>query len=258
MNHNTAYTGKSTGYVGMDVHKNSFTLCCYTMESDKTSHTQKINSDYKLVLKYLESMRKMFGDDAEFLCGYDAGCLGFTLYHQLTDHNARCVILAPTTMLVVKGKRRIKTDRRDTGQIAKCLACHTYSPVHIPTDEDEQVKESIRMRDDHKLALKKIKQQILAFCLRHNYRYDRTPWTQTHLKWLRSLQPEGLYQEILTEYLVTYEQLTDKMERLDQRIQELASGKSYHESVQKLYLGHHDRKDCLNTSGFPGNTTFLN
>ena len=28
-------------------------------------------------------------------------------------------------------------------------------------------KEFLRMRDDHKLALKKAKQQILAFCLRH-------------------------------------------------------------------------------------------
>ena len=33
--------------------------------------------------------------------------------------------------------------------------------------EVEQTKEYIRMRCDHKLALKKIKQQILAFCLRH-------------------------------------------------------------------------------------------
>lgn len=28
------------------------------------------------------------------------------------------------------------------------------------------------MRTNHKLALKKIKQQILAFCLRHNLRYE--------------------------------------------------------------------------------------
>ena len=50
------------------------------------------------------------------------------------------------------------------------------------------------MRDDHKLALKKIKQQILAFCLRHNCRYDgNSHWTAAHLRWLKSLQPEDLY-----------------------------------------------------------------
>lgn len=44
--------------------------------------------------------------------------------------------------------------------IARCLAHHDYSPVHIPTQKDEQVKEFIRMRDDHYLALKRVKQQI--------------------------------------------------------------------------------------------------
>lgn len=120
-------------------------------------------------------------------------CLGFTLYHQLTSQHVECIILAPTTMLEQRSKKRIKTDKRDAEIIAKCLAQHNYSPVHIQTATDEQIKEFLRMRDDHKLALKKIKQQILAFCLRHNYRYDgNSHWTAAHLCWLKSLQPEAL------------------------------------------------------------------
>lgn len=61
------------------------------------------------------------------------------------------------------------------------------------------------MRDDHKLALKKVKHQIPAFCLRHNYRYDANSHrTATHIKWLKSLSPETLYKEILNEYLHLY------------------------------------------------------
>ena len=110
-------------------------------------------------------------------------------------------------MLQQKGRKKVKTDKRDAALIARCLAHHDYSPVHIPTEQDEQTKEYIRMRDDHKLALKKAKQRILSFCLRHNYRFDGTAnhWTQAHLKWLRSLKPEGLYAEILQEYLLTYD-----------------------------------------------------
>ena len=186
-------------------------------------------------------MRFHYGDDAMFICGYEAGCLGFTLYHQLTSHNVKCIILAPTTMPKPSGKKKVKTDKRDAALIARCLAHHDYSPVHIPTDQDEQVKEYIRMRQDHKLALKKVKQQILAFCLRHNYRYDGTKnhWTQAHLKWLGGLKPEGLYQEILTEYLSTYDQLTDKLARLDKRIEELASDEDYQEDVRHMscFLG---------------------
>ena len=226
----------STVYVGMDVHKESFSLCCYTNEKEEAEYPQKVAAHYSKVINYIESMRFHYGNDALFICGYEAGCLGYTLYHKLMDHNINCVILAPTTMLQQRGKKRVKTDKRDAALIARCLAHHDYSAVHIPTDQDEQIKDYIRMRDDHKLALKKVKQQILSFCLRHNYCYDgtKTHWTQAHLNWLRSLNLDGLYQEILNEYLLTYDRLSEKLERLENRIEELASGEAYVENVHKL------------------------
>lgn len=231
----------STVYVGMDVHKESYSLCCYTNEKEQPEYYQKVEGHYSKILNYMEAMRFHYGDDAIFVCGYEAGCLGFTLYHQLTQHNVKCIIVAPTTMSKPTGKKKIKTDKRDAALIARCLAHHDYSPVHIPTQQDEQVKEYIRMRNDHKLALKKVKQQISAFCLRHNYRYDATAshWTQAHVKWLRALKPEGLYAEILAEYLATYGRLTDTLERLDQRIEELSMEPGYQEKVRKLscFLG---------------------
>jgi transposase len=225
----------NTVYVGMDVHKESFSLCTFTIEEDKASHHQRTDADFKNVLKYLEYLRTIYGDNVNFVCGYEAGCLGYSLYHQLTNHNVNCVILAPTTMLEQRSRKRIKTDKRDAEIIARCLAQHNYSPVNIPTEKDEQTKEFLRMRDDHKLALKKVKQQILAFCLRHGYRYDgNSNWTAAHIKWLRSLQPEALYKEILDEYLLTYTTLSDKLARLDKRIEELASQDEYREDVKKL------------------------
>ena len=231
----------STVYVGMDVHKETFSLCCYTNEKEQPEYPMTVKGHYSKVLNYIEAMRFHYGDDAAFICGYEAGCLGFTLYHQLTDHNIKCVILAPTTMPQPKGKKKIKTDRRDAKNIARCLAHHDYSTVHVPTEKDEQTKEYIRMRNDHKLALKKVKQQILSFCLRHGYRYEdgSSYWTESHLKWLRRLKPEGLYNEIFQEYLLTYDNLLDKLKRLDRRIEELASDDDYRENVHKLscFLG---------------------
>ena len=66
----------------------------------------------------------------------------------------------------ITNTNRIKTDRKDAANIARCLAFHTYSAVYVPDGEDNAVKEYLRMRDDQKLALKKIKQQITAFVLR--------------------------------------------------------------------------------------------
>ena len=231
----------STVYVGMDVHKVTFSLCCYTNEKEKAEYPQKVNAHYSKVINYIEAMRFHYGDDALFVCGYEAGCLGFTLYHDLTNHNIKCVILAPTTMSKPAGKKKIKTDKRDAALIARCLAHHDYSPVHIPTKQDEQVKEYIRMRADHKLALKKVKQQILSFCLRHGFHYDGTKnnWTQDHIMWLRTLEIDDMYREILDEYLLTFDFLTGKLDRIDLRIEELAADDAYIKKVEKLecFLG---------------------
>ena len=227
-------------YVGMDVHKESYTLCCYCYDTDKVEYKQTIPSDYKLILKYMESMRKIYGEDASFVCGYEAGCLGYSLYHQLREHAVDCKILAPTTMAITN-TNRVKTDKRDAANIARCLAFHTYSEVYVPDDEDNSVKEYIRMRDDQKLMLKKIKQQILAFVLRQGKKFEggKTYWTIAHIKWLKSLDLTGLPKETLSEYLVTYEYLTEKIERLDHRIEELASGEKYKEKVKNMgcFLG---------------------
>jgi len=42
----------NTVYVGMEVHKEScFSLCAYTIETEKASHYQRTEADYKNVLK---------------------------------------------------------------------------------------------------------------------------------------------------------------------------------------------------------------
>ena len=50
MNYNTVY-------VGMDVHKESFSLCCYTNEKEQAEYPQKVDAHYSKVLNYLEAMR---------------------------------------------------------------------------------------------------------------------------------------------------------------------------------------------------------
>ena len=222
-------------YVGMDVHKEQYTLCCYSYETDKVEYKQTIPSDYKLVLKYMEQVRSRYDGEVTFVCGYEAGCLGYSLYHQLKEHAVDCKILAPSTMGITN-THHVKTDKRDAANIAKCLAFHTYSEVYVPDNDDNDIKEYIRMRDDQKLYLKKVKQQILAFVLRQGKRFEggKTYWTIAHLKWLRTLELSALQRETLDEYLLTYEYLTEKINRFDERIEELASTERYEKKVKHM------------------------
>lgn len=229
--------------IGMDVHSKNFTLCAMEPvigEEDRIFANIQVTADYKNILMFIEDLKLKLGIDNEYdiACGYEAGCLGYSLYNQLTAAGIKCVILAPTTMMTQQGKR-VKTDARDAKMIAQCLSYGSYRAVYIPTEEDNSVKEYLRMRDDHKLALKKIKQQINAFCLRHGYCYDGTKWTLRHISWLRKLELVPLYRETLDEYMASYDEQAAKIERFDQRIEELASQAKYYEKVKKLccFLG---------------------
>ncbi len=144
----------SITYIGMDVYSTNYALCAFTMGGQKFFGQTRINPNTKELVKYLETLNVQQGGKAEFVCGYEAGCLGYTLYHKLTAKGYKCVILAPTT--IPSAANKIKTNKRDSRKIAKCLAYGTYSPVYVPTDQDNAIKECIRSRDDIHTILKEM------------------------------------------------------------------------------------------------------
>jgi transposase len=228
-------------YVGMDVHLNSYTMCCVEpsfKDEDNIFGHMRLEPSVSSVKLYLTKIAERINDPGRsihFICGYEAGFIGYSLYHEMNAAGLTCVILAPSTMPQHPG-HRIKTDKRDAEHIAKSLAYGTYRAVHIPTAEDEQTRDYLRMRNDHQLALKKVKQQINAFCLRlgKHYTSGRTKWSQAHLHWLRNMELPALHREILDEYLTTYETTSTRIQAFDQRIEELASRDRYHEPVKQL------------------------
>ena len=229
--------------IGLDVHSTNYTICAIEPvigEEDRVLGTAQVAPDYKEILLFIEKLKYKLGIDHDYdiVCGYEAGCLGYSLYNQLTKAGVKCVILAPTTMMTQQGKR-IKTDARDAKVIAQCLANGTYHSVYIPTEEDNSVKEYLRMRDDHKLALKKVKQQINALCLRFGYNYEGTKWTAKHMTWLKKLELPALVRETLDEDLGSYGEYVAKIERFDARIEEIAAQTQYQVKVKKLgcFLG---------------------
>lgn len=139
-------------------------------------------------------------------------------------------------MKVEKGGKKIKNDYRDAKQIAECLSYGGYSAVYVPTKLDNAVKEFIRMRDDFHQNLKSIKQQITALLTRNGKQYtDGSYWTGKHIKWISSVHfEEELLNETLAEYMIEYYHLTDRISRLDERIEEISQKEIYIEKVNKL------------------------
>lgn len=226
-------------YIGMDVHTTNYTLCAFTAENDIPFGRATINPEMKELEKYLRNLHERRGF-THFICGYEAGCLGYSLYHSIVSHkwkgfSVECLIIAPTTIPVPKGVR-IKTDWRDAQLIGQTMVHGTCSYVYIPDQDDESVKEYIRMRNDTQTQLKATKQQISAMCTRQGHHYSgKSLWTQAHLDWLKKLTfANALFRETLDEYLFTYTQQSERLARFDKRIEEMAQTERYNSRVRAL------------------------
>ena len=243
---------KSIIYIGMDVHKKTYSLCALLKETSEIIGETKIPADVSLIIKFIENAKKSVdSDDVQIKTGYEAGCLGYSLYWQLAAKGIECDILAPSTMHRSAKNKVVKNDRRDAKNIAANLANGTYKSVYVPTDEDVEIKEYIRMMHDFKIELKKVKQHINAFLLRFGHHYPgKSKWIPAHIKWLKELELSDMYREILDEYLSQLEILSEKIERFKYRsqleilsekierfkyrLEELSQKETYNEKIGQL------------------------
>ena len=224
-------------YVGIDVHKDTYSLCCFDFQRNELSDEITIRATTKGVIKYLEAIRKKHREEVLFACGYEAGPTGYGLCRVLQKAGYGCVVMAPTTMSNPDGKRRIKTDRIDARAISRILAYKSYSQVHLPSEEIEALKEYTRARYAKKRMLKKAKQELLSFLLRNGKTYPESGnyWTEKFFNWIKTVQfSKKWMQEAFNEYLAEVYSLKAKIERMDMKIREIAGLEIIKDKVDKL------------------------
>lgn len=226
--------------IGLDVHTTNYTICIEEplLGGEKNVYVQtQIKPELKLLINVIDTFKAKFKDEQlDITLGYEAGCLGYSLYKDLKAKGYNCIILAPTTMRTLKGGKKIKNDYRDAKEIADCLCDGGFSAVYVPSVEDNAIKEYIRMRDDVKQNLKSIKQQIIALCTKNGFNYGgNSYWTNRHISFLSKIVFEDeLLKETLDEYMAEYNHLTDRIDVFDRRIEELANKEIYVERVNRL------------------------
>lgn len=224
-------------YIGIDVHKDTYSLCCFDFSRNELSDEMQVKATAKAVIKYLEKIKTRHREDVLFACGYEAGPTGYGLCRGLQKAGYGCVVMAPTTMSNPDGRKRVKTDRIDARSIARILAYNAYRQVHLPSEEIEALKEYTRARDAKKRMLKKAKQELLSFLLRNGKTYPESGryWTVKFFNWIKTVQfSQKWMQETLEEYLAEVYSLKHKIELMDAKIREIAELEIIKDKVDKL------------------------
>jgi transposase len=217
--------------VGLDVHARSVAAAAIDGVTGELSQT-KLTPDY-------EHFRSWIGDlPGPVAVAYEAGPTGFGLYRHLTAAGIRCEVVAPSKLQKPAGDR-VKTDAKDAVHLARLLRLDEYTPVAVPTVDQEAARDLVRAREDCRGDLMRARHRLSKLLLRHGIvYYGGDAWTRQHDLWLRT---EALGQlttrATRLSFDADYETVLAtkaRRDRLDAAIEEMAADSEFTGLVRRL------------------------
>lgn len=171
----------------------------------------------------IQKVLKKLGQPEGLCICYEAGPTGYPLVRLLSAHGYHCIVIAPSLMPSRPGER-VKTDRRDALRLAQLLRAGELTSVHVPTLEEEALRDLVRMREDIKEDRTRIRQRIGKFLLRHNILPEEPlrRWTGKCRLWLGRIQLEFAQRLILQEMLSQIDENEERLKRIETTIYEEA------------------------------------
>ena len=207
----------SITYVGLDVHKD--TIAVAAAEPGKRGEVREYGKIANTPVAVRALIAKLTrGSDTLQFC-YEAGPCGYGIQRQLTAAGHECVVVAPS-LIPRKPGDRIKTDRRDAINLAKLHRAGELTPVWVPDQAHEAVRDLVRARQAAVRSVRQARQQLSGFLLRHGHHYHRPAWTLMHRRWLSGLPFEhAAHYIVLEDCIATVEAATARRDRLEAHIE---------------------------------------
>ena len=164
-------------------------------------------------------VKKLAKQGARLHFCYEAGPTGYDLHRQIIGLGHECDVVAPSLIPKRPGDR-VKTNRRDAVSLARLHRAGELTAVWVPDETHEAVRDLVRAREGANDALKKARQQLQAFLLRHGRVYSgRTSWTQIHRRWLaRLVFTHPAHHIVLAEYIQAIEDAEVRVDRLTKQV----------------------------------------
>ena len=226
----------ATTFVGLDVHARSIkAVALDAMTGEVRSAT--FGYDACAVAEWARSI------DPAARCVYESGVTGFDLQKKLAPLGVDCVVGAVSKMIKPAADRRRKNDRNDAEFLARMLSVGNVVEVWVPDDECEAARDLVRALEDAREDLKRQKQRLSKFLLRHGLVFDEVNaagqrkgnWTGAYWAWIRSISfGEKADNEVLAFYVDAVRQAEEDERRLEKLVADEASKPRWKKRVDSL------------------------
>jgi transposase len=220
-------------YVGLDTHKDTIAVAVSDAAGGKPRYYGEIANTPEAITK----LAKKLSPDGEVIsfC-YEAGPCGYGIYRQISKMGHDCSVVAPSLIPSRPGDR-VKTDRRDSESLSRFHRAGELTPVWVPDQEQEAIRDLTRAREDMKAMERQSRQRLNAFLLRHGKVYEsgKRKWTQAHFRWLERVKFEVPVQQIVfEEYVGAIKQNQQRVSGLEDEMLKVMEGWSLEPVVEAL------------------------
>jgi len=204
-------------YIGLDVHKATISATIAEEGRDGPVRYLGVIPNTPNDVTKLASRLSKDGNRLEFC--YEAGCCGYGIYRHLVELRHGCTVIAPSKIPSKPGDK-IKTDRRDSQNLAILHRSGDLTPVWVPDETHEAMRDLVRARIDASMQLTRCRQQLLAFLLRHGRTFEAAShWTVLHRSWLAGQTFEQpAHQIVFQDYLEAIWTTQERRDALIKRI----------------------------------------
>lgn len=220
-------------YVGLDVSKEKIAVALADEGRGDPRYYGVISHSKEAVHKLIKQLQK---DDVELEVCYEAGPTGFPLYRWFLEWNIACSVVAPS-LIPKRAGDRVKTDKRDALRLAQLFRAGELVSVHVPTPEEEALRDLVRARESARMDLSRHKQQLGKWLLRNQLRDPKgsKPWTQRFQEWLDGLTFATECQRfVFQELRQTILEAEKRVQRFDKEVERQAKGSEQAPVIEAL------------------------
>ena len=226
------FTGQPI-YVGLDVHKKSWSVSILSQQCEHKTFTQPPEVD-----KLVYYLRRNF-PGAQYHSVYEAGFSGFWIHDQLREKGIQCLVVNPADIPTKNKERRTKRDRIDCRKLARSLRNGEIEGIYVPCRSKLEDRTLMRTRQSMVRKQTRCKNQIKAMLLFYGVVIPEERgmghWSRRFIRWIERIRMERASGDIaLKAHLEELSHLRQLIASLNRAILRLARTEEYRPLVRLL------------------------
>ena len=226
------FTGQQI-YVGMDVHKKSWSISIFTDQFEHKTFSQP--PEVGVLVNYLK--RNFPG--AAYKSVYEAGFSGFWIHDRLQEQGIQCLVVNPADVPTKDKERAGKTDRVDCRKLARSLRNGELDGIYVPTRPKVEDRSLLRTRNAMVKKQTRCKNQIKSILCFYGISIPdelaTNHWSKRFINWIDSVRLERASGNLaLKAYLAELTYIRQTIAELNRAIRALANTDDYRSNVRIL------------------------